>query len=64
MTMPMDEFIALAAKDDFHNYMGGGNSRVHLYYPSAIYGVSESVLRNAINIKTKVLLKNHYQKNF
>jgi hypothetical protein len=58
----LQEFIALAAEDAFHNYMGGGSGRLDLSYPALIYGISESVLYNAISLKTKALLENHAQK--
>ena len=59
--MPLEEFINLAAKDAFHTYMDGGDSRTDLSYPSLIYGVSESVLCEAVRLQTKALLENHAQ---
>jgi hypothetical protein len=61
MTMPLEEFITLAAKDAFHTYMDGGDSRPDLSYPSLIYGVSESVLREAVRLKTEAITRNHAQ---
>jgi hypothetical protein len=62
MTMPFNEFIELAAKDAFHAYMGGGDSRLDLSYPALIYDVSESIIQNEVKLKRKVLLENHYQR--
>ena len=58
MTMPLEEFIAIAAEDAFHTYMDGGDSRPDLSYPALIYGVSESVLREAVRLKTEALTRN------
>jgi hypothetical protein len=62
MIMPFNEFIEMAAEDAYHNYMNGGDSRLDLSYPAAIYGVSESVLQNSVKLTMKVLLENQYQR--
>jgi hypothetical protein len=48
MTMPLDEFIKLAAEDAFDTYIDGGDSRLDLSYPALIYDVSESTLQTAV----------------
>lgn len=62
MAMPFVRFITIAAEDAFHSYMGGGSDRLDLSYPALIYGVSESVLHNAVSLKTKALMESHAQK--
>jgi hypothetical protein len=52
MTMPLNDFIELVAKDAFHTYMDGGDSRLVLSYPALIYDVSESVLQKEVKLKT------------
>ena len=59
--MPYTKFIELAAKDAFHTYMDGGDSRLDLSYPALIYDVSESILRNEIKLNVKVLRENQAQ---
>jgi hypothetical protein len=61
MAMPIERFIAVAAEDAFNNYIDGGDSRLDLSYPALIYGVTESVLYNAVSLKTKALLEIHAQ---